>query len=351
LAACGSYFNSASPDTYTGGPCPAGFFKTAHWDLFFTDGHETRDLTVTEPGRCIDDLANSPVLACYPGFNNPIWMETTVGVWNQVTTNPRAEGSSDQGWHCIYTDTPFKDHIFTYVCRAQCRGTTDYGSYSSGCFGGFADLGGTCGRPQSFVGKCYERGEEYSNENCSCRVETPILIDVNGDGFALTDAAHGVSFDLKADGVPKQLAWTSAGADDAFLVLDRNGNGTIDDGKELFGDVTFQPAAPEGEEHNGFIALAMLDSPDQGGNSDGKISSEDRLFASLRLWQDVDHNGHSEATELHSLSDLGLKSIDLDYKTSKRTDQYGNRFRYRAKVKDTRDAQSGRWAWDVVFAQ
>lgn len=63
----------------------------------------------------------------------------------------------------------------------------------------------------------------------------------------------------------------------------------------------------------------------------------------------MNHNGISEAGELYKLKELGLKIVELDYKESKKTDQYGNRFGYRAKVKDSHDAQLGRWAWDVFL--
>lgn len=109
---------------------------------------------------------------------------------------------------------------------------------------------------------------------------------------------------------------------------------------------TPQPDVPK---KNGFLALAEFDKPANGGNNDGVIDAHDAVFQQLRLWQDTNHDGVSESGELHLLGELGVRSFELDHKYSRRTDEYGNEFKYRAKVWNISKAQVGRWAWDVFL--
>jgi hypothetical protein len=202
-----------------------------------------------------------------------------------------------------------------------------------------------CQRP----GSCPLTGYWCQFPNNACDSMTPIVVDVAGDGIHLTNEFNGVRFDLDLDGKGDAIAWTSANSDDAWLSMDNDVNGQIDDGSELFGNFTDQPEPPDGESRNGFLALAVFDKPENGGNLDGVISKKDIVFGSLRLWQDINHNGISEASELFTLPQLGFSKLELNYTKSQEMDEYGNLFLYSSKLKDSHGAHLGRWAWDVVL--
>ncbi len=83
---------------------------------------------------------------------------------------------------------------------------------------------------------------------------------------------------------------------------------------------------------NGFLALAVYDKPENGGNNDGFIDPHGAIYSKLRIWIDANHDGISQPNELHSLSELGIGRIDLQYQVKPRTDQYGNKFYFRSRV-------------------
>lgn len=196
---------------------------------------------------------------------------------------------------------------------------------------------------------CQNSGVTDAMSFCACPGcnSSPILVPLHDGPLQLTGPEDGVFFDLTADGTPERTAWTRRSSNDAFLALDRNGNGYIDNGSELFGDATPQPIL-DSKNRNGFEALGVFDDSLNGGNEDNAISALDAIFNSLVLWIDLNHNGSTEENETVSLAEAGVGSIDLAYRSSTRVDEYGNEFRYYSSV-GTR--LGTRTAWDVFFTR
>jgi hypothetical protein len=136
--------------------------------------------------------------------------------------------------------------------------------------------------------------------------------DRGRDAYRLTDASHGVRFDIDGDGTPEQIAWTARGSGLAFLAIDRNGNGVIDSGAELFGNHTLPGV------NNGFKALLQMTTVGERGGLD----AGDPLWSKLLLWADDNHDGVSQDTELQSAS-MVLTQIGLGYSIRLKADPAG----------------------------
>ncbi|MEN3339729.1 MAG: hypothetical protein V7647_3405 [Acidobacteriota bacterium] len=194
---------------------------------------------------------------------------------------------------------------------------------------------------------CYNLDGVWRDTWCDLKPSSPIIVDTGRNGYSLTSVENGVYFDLDADGVAELVAWTDRDSDDEFLAMDRNGNGRIDDGSELFGNNT--PAYPSGPlvtTANGFEALKFLQSPSYGASrADDVIDGRDAPFSRLLLWRDANHNGISEPDELRPASEAGVLGIATEYKEKRRRDRFDNEFRERGTIiwQDGRDALYDIW--------
>ncbi|WP_428422559.1 hypothetical protein [Methylibium sp.] len=144
----------------------------------------------------------------------------------------------------------------------------------------------------------------------------PLAIDLDGDGLETVGiGATPILFDHNADGIKTGTGWVKG--DDAWLVLDRNGNGLIDSGRELFGVDTLitNPNGSVRAALDGFEALRTLDvgngTPGSAGNADGVFNASDAAFTQMRLWQDLNQDGISQGSELFSLAQRNITSIGL----------------------------------------
>ncbi|BCS53645.1 calcium-binding protein [Geobacter sp. SVR] len=143
----------------------------------------------------------------------------------------------------------------------------------------------------------------------------PLILDLDSDGIETTSITAGANFDHDGNGFAERTGWVNS--DDGLLVLDRNSDGIINNGTELFGDQTILKNGIRAT--NGFQALAEWDD-----NGDGKIDEIDDIWATARVWRDLNGDGVSSADELFTLSDTGIASIGLTNTPVSVTDTNGN---------------------------
>ena len=176
---------------------------------------------------------------------------------------------------------------------------------------------------------------------------SPIVVDVTGEGFFLTDNAHGVQFREQSGGPLMQLSWTDPAHHNAWLVRP-NADGSVTSlADNFFGDLSPQPVSAM---QNGYSALSYW--MQQVGC--GKLTRLDSancpaVWSKLRLWQDANQDGVAQPEELHGLADLGVYALSLTFHASRQVDQYGNQFRYEGHIWDATGADHDNRTYDVFL--
>lgn len=186
-----------------------------------------------------------------------------------------------------------------------------------------------------------------------CDSASPIVIELKGKEPVLGDRKDPVTFDILRTGRPIPITWTKRNSDTGFLVMDRNRNGKIDDGGELFGNHTDSAyGEPPVENGHGFSALCEYDNADLGGNANGRIDAGDAVWSRLRIWVDRNHDGLTTPDELHTLTEADITGIDRAYDAEHpKWDKNGNLYKLRGTA--YRERRNGREEafsiYDVVF--
>ncbi|MBO7082112.1 MAG: hypothetical protein J6V99_08795, partial [Neisseriaceae bacterium] len=148
-----------------------------------------------------------------------------------------------------------------------------------------------------WIGDQWDKFMDALNRLGNFHLYDPLVLDLDGDGIELISENNydGVLFDLNGNGIKVATQWVKG--DDGLLVLDRNGNGLIDDGSELFGQDTPKTFITD-TITDGFSALRQLDH-----NRDGKIDANDADFKNIKVWRDINSDGISQEDELFSLEE------------------------------------------------
>jgi len=132
----------------------------------------------------------------------------------------------------------------------------------------------------------------------------PLILDLDGNGIDTVGLENGIQFELNTSDLKVKTGWASA--NDGLLVWDRNNDGKINDASELFGNHVLMNDGSISQ--HGFAALKDLDS-----NNDNIIDNKDDAFQNLSVWKDINQDGVNQENELFSLSELGIKSLNVNY--------------------------------------
>jgi len=170
--------------------------------------------------------------------------------------------------------------------------------------------------------------------NCNPNNGTPILIDLTGGGWRMTDPAHGVAFRYRDDDAPLQMGWTDpAYANDAWLVRPNKDGSVTSFASNMFGNLTAQPPSSE---PNGYAALAYAARQLACNIGEGLDAQNcPALWRQLRVWVDLNQDGVAQPAELRTLDAAGVRWISLKWRKSYFTDQYGNRFGLESAINDS----------------
>jgi hypothetical protein len=230
-------------DTTPSYSTPTPFTRTKHWKVFWLDGYERVVDPAAQGVRVFNYWFLGGTFDCDPYFNQPVFVDITNdrAQWTQDTAEGYYDSAAGQ---CKQRTSVIRVVKAEHICSRTSSSCTTPG-YAGGCPSSYSfnsQTGLCCPDGGGGPGGCAEPAvisclaelppptdnggacPEYTVDCQPCRdscASSPILIDVRGDGFRLTDAAGGVAFNFARQGLV-QMSWTVADADEAFLVLDRN---------------------------------------------------------------------------------------------------------------------------------
>ncbi|MEW6352601.1 MAG: hypothetical protein AB1646_26440, partial [Thermodesulfobacteriota bacterium] len=273
------------------------------------------DLSIALPGTCAQDEKKPQINVARQTYGGPLvrirdhWEPQVLGERRVGVVNPTFDLGQQIG---VLSDVglPVRDYVLGFQLGYVYNNALDYMTEDPYLW--LPSWKAAYGRCQNLR---HARAQFERGHTGPLVLSDPLVLDLDGDGVETTAVSGSASFDLGVDGFAEKSGWVSA--DDGLLVMDRNGDGVINDGRELFGDQTILASGLRSG--TGFQALADLDS-----NRDGKIDANDPAFSLLRVWKDEFEDGSSSEEELYALDGLGIASIDVQSTPSSQTDAQGN---------------------------